>query len=68
MNKSKSKRIRKTESLIHVLDQSVEVAAAMKLSEADLVEKLLERMHAKTSNVIELNSQPRKMYDPSAGP
>jgi len=70
VNKSKLKRKSKEIDLAAALDQSVEAADYLRISENDLVAQLLERAHSKAiSNVVPLRVDlQRKMYNPEAGP
>lgn len=70
MNKLKINRQYTETDLAAAIDQSVEAAVALAISEMDLVGRLLERVHSKSTNkVITLPVDPvRKMCNTDAGP
>lgn len=63
-----------TVELISLLDRTVDLAEGMKLSEHELIERLVERYHQKTDRCrtkIHLNRDSqteRKTFDGTAGP
>jgi hypothetical protein len=56
--------------LISVLDETVNIAAELNLSESEVVSKLLERFHHKTDicrSAVHVN-QSKKLFNGTAGP
>jgi hypothetical protein len=55
--------------LAAALDESARAGIALGIRERELVDQMIARLRALTSgDVIGMNHEPRKMYDPYAGP
>lgn len=69
MNQLTSRRETMESELATAMDETVTTAVALGLSEAELVDRLLERFRPRISrNVVNLHGDPRKkLFDPLAG-
>lgn len=63
MNTAKSKQQYAQKRFESALDQSITAALALKISETDIVNLLLDRLHSQTCDHPQ-----RKMFNPDAGP
>lgn len=56
-------------NLSAALDETVEAAVALRISEQELIAKMLERWQKRASSkVVSIYPQPQKMFNPTAGP
>lgn len=67
-NNQTFKQTHTDETLEAALDESVEAAAALSIRANDLVDRLMQRLHAKTIDTPVDFSQPTRMFNPDAGP